>query len=370
MGNLELLADAADLAEADRESLRVALSASEQAAQLTEQLLAFARRQPLAPRDVDVRDLVQEWLKLMKRTLGPGVALQTLLEGGLDPIHVDPVQLQNAVLNLAINARDAMGGQGRLTIEAANRRLDAAWCRANAPGLAPGRYVRLSVADTGPGMADDVRERAFDPFFTTKGSGGGSGLGLAMVYGFAKQSEGHVSLYSEPGVGTTVALYLPAATAAAVSDDDEAVEEIPGGVERVLVVEDEPDVRNVVVRGLARLGYDVAAVGDAEAGAAALADDGLEVLVSDIGLPGGMNGLELARRARDQRGDLAVVLISGYAAGALAGGERVPAGAVVLQKPVHVAELAQAIRHALDAAREKPARHRRHDAPAARSRRH
>jgi signal transduction histidine kinase/CheY-like chemotaxis protein len=348
MGNLEMVADAAELGDDDRHSLEVALHASEQAARLTAQLLAFARRQPLAPRDLDVRDLMQDWLELLKHTLGPGVAVQTLVEGGLAPIHVDPTQLQNAVLNLALNARDAMGGQGRLTIEAADRTLEPGWCRAHAPGLAPGRYVRLSVADTGPGMPPEVRERAFDPFFTTKGGGDGSGLGLAMVYGFAKQSEGHVSLYSEPGLGTTVALYLPAAVAeVAANENAVAAESPPGGNERVLVVEDEAEVRTFLVRVLARLGYDVVAAVDAAAAADTLADPSLEVLVSDIGLPGGVNGLELARRALEERDDLAVVLISGYAAAALTAEQMAPARAVVMQKPLHIAELARAVREAL-----------------------
>ncbi len=350
LGNLEMLADAPGLDASDRKAIDLAVKACEQAAHLTAQLLAFARRQPLAPRPVDVQQLVRDWDAVLARALGPGIAVELDFAPKLPAALVDPVQLQNALLNLALNARDAMAGHGRLEVEVGAVDLDRAACEELAAEMEPGTFVRIEVRDDGSGMSPEVRERAFDPFFTTKSQGRGSGLGLAMVYGFARQSGGHVALRSTPGQGTSVVLYLPAAAMPAhaapqIVDGGALV----GGEERVLLVEDEPAVLAWLERALVQLGYHVESATDAAGALSVLQrDTPVDLLLTDVGLPGGVDGLALARTAARLRPGIRVLFASGNAAAALAEGATLPPESNFLQKPVHFTELAKAIRRSLD----------------------
>jgi PAS domain S-box-containing protein len=341
MGNLEMLEDR--LADPDDLAmLREAREAAQLGAELTGRLLAFGRRQPLRPKAVDLARAVPEAVALLRRTLGETVEVATVLAPDLPPVMVDPGQLQNALLNLAINARDAMPGGGRLTIETAPVDLgeDVA---ATHPGLKPGRYLMLAVADTGTGMPPEVRERAFEPFFTTKGPGAGSGLGLAMVYGFAKQSGGHVDLYSELGRGTVVKLYLPRVEAAGAEEraGRSPAAAWPGRGETVLVAEDEPAVRRVTAARLRDLGYRVLEAADGPSALSELERHAeVALLLTDMVMPGGMTGAARARRP-----GLAVVVASGYAAPENLA--ELPEGTAWLRKPYAAADLARTLRRAL-----------------------
>lgn len=345
LGNLEMLAESPGLDANDREAVTLATRASEQAAQLTAHLLAFARRQPLAPRPVDVSQLVQDWQAVLSRTLGPGIQIETAFEGDLPAAQVDPVQLQNALLNLALNARDAMKGEGRLRIGVRQRRGPLT---RNAQAE---HAIQIEVADTGRGMSIETKERAFDPFFTTKGQGQGSGLGLAMVYGFARQSGGHVLLDSVEGQGTTVTLLLPVAKEPARTASAGQTTRPPRGSERVLVVEDEPAVADWLHRALASLGYEVHVSNHANEALQKLQSlPSVDLMLTDIGLAGGPNGLDLATAAKGQHPKLRILFASGNAAAALAADARLPDNAHFLQKPIHLQDLAKAVRHCLDAA--------------------
>ncbi|MFH6784099.1 MULTISPECIES: ATP-binding protein [Methylobacterium] len=331
--------------------IEAALTSAHRAAALTHRLLAFARRQPLDPQAVDANALVASLEDLVRRTLGETVTLETRLGEGLWPTLCDANQLESAILNLAINARDAMPEGGRLTIETRNVELDAIFAAAHGD-VAPGPYIRLAVTDTGTGMPPEVVRRAFDPFFTTKPIGQGTGLGLSMIYGFARQSDGHAVIASEVGRGTTVALYLPrhdrpadadppAETAAA----SQAVPAPPvaGSGETVLVVEDEPAVRSLIVDVLRDLGYRALEAQDGPAGLAALRAPGrIDLLVTDVGLPG-LNGRQLADAAREHRPDLKVLFITGYAENAAMAGFLAP-GMQMITKPFPVDLLARRIR--------------------------
>lgn len=338
-GNLELLETRLRDPE-ELEILSEAQEASKLGAELTKRLLAFGRRQPLHPKPVEINALVERLAELLRRTLGEAAVVVTRLADGLPMILADPGQIENALLNLAINARDAMPGGGRLTIETSRAVIDQDYASAY-PDLLPGKFVTISVTDTGTGMSPEVRQRAFEPFFTTKGAGTGSGLGLSMVYGFVKQSGGHIQLYSEPGFGTTVRLYLPGDGPAAGVEDRPAepvARAVQGG--RILLVEDDKRVRRVSVRRLMELGYSVI---EAENGPQALhvleGGEPVDVLFTDIVMPGGMTGLDLARAAREKRSSLKVLLTSGYAEPA-ALREGMPAANVEwLGKPYSMAEL-------------------------------
>ncbi|MFW5680460.1 MAG: ATP-binding protein [Pseudomonadota bacterium] len=344
LGNLEMLQESPDLAAEDRGSVDLAVRASEQAAQLTAQLLAFARRQPLDPRPVDVQELVDAWRAVLERTLGPGIGIETHVAPDLIPAQVDPVQLQNALLNLALNARDAMDGKGVLRIEVRERQVGAG------SGIPAGRFVEIRVTDTGRGMTPEIRERAFDPFFTTKSQGRGSGLGLAMVYGFARQSGGHALLESTPGNGTTVTLLLPGARDAATSPARNASVRPAVGDETILLVEDNPDVGSWLRRALEGLGYTVIEAGEGTQALDLLRKNpNVALLLTDIGLPGDKNGLELAEAAIGARPGLRVLFASGNAAAALGAEAMLPPGARFLQKPIHLGDLARGVREALDA---------------------
>ena len=346
LGNLEILEG--DTPAERRDLVAAARDAAERGAELTRSLLAFSRRQMLRPRRVDVNRLVADMSQMLDRTLGESVALRTHTEPEVGPVLLDPHQLEAALLNLALNARDAMPEGGTLTVETRSLRLDEA--DAALPELAPGAYVVLSVSDTGQGMTAEVRARAFDPFFSTKPAGRGSGLGLSMVYGFVKQSGGHVRIYSEEGEGTTIRLYLPEARNEAEESEAATVpaERVRGGSETVLVVEDDPFVRDVAVRFLDGLGYAVREAGTPQEAFAVLEGEGVDVLFTDAVLPGESGGA-LARRALARWPHLKVLFASGYAANAVVHQGRVEPGVHLLSKPYTRAELAAVLRRVLEA---------------------
>ncbi|HEX5327049.1 MAG TPA: ATP-binding protein [Acetobacteraceae bacterium] len=358
LGNLERLQRRTR--DTDPQSARLAASAmrgADRAAILTHRLLAFSRRQPLAPRTLEANKLVAEMSELLSRTIGESIQMHTVLAGGLWLCFADANQLESALLNLAVNARDAMPGGGRLTIETANAHLDEAYARAASDDISPGHYVMIAVTDTGTGMPAEVLAKAFEPFFTTKDIGQGTGLGLSQVYGFVRQSGGHVKIYSEPGQGTTVKLYLPRLVAAErppVRSPER--ESIPSGdlSETILVVEDQDDVRALTGATLRDLGYDVIEAAD---GAAALRvikrGATVRLLFTDIGLPGGLNGRELADEARRRRPDLAVLFTTGYARNAIVHHGRLDPGVEFLGKPFSELELARKVRDVLDRTAER-----------------
>jgi signal transduction histidine kinase len=336
----------------------VAIASANRAAALTQRLLAFARRQPLDPRPVDVNTLIASMEDLLRRTLGPSIALHMALTEGLWPTLCDPNQLESAILNLAINARDAMTGNGhgaegnrggdddggRLTIETANAVLDQAYARAQGGEVKPGPYVMVAVSDTGTGMPPEEIERAFEPFFTTKPLGQGTGLGLSMLYGFIKQSNGHVRIYSEPGMGTTFRIYLPRGGGQTADDanwhDSAAPTERSGAGQRVLVVEDEPAVRMLITETLRELGYRSTEAVDGPAGLAIVQSKApIDLLITDVGLPG-LNGRQLADAARALRPDLQVLFITGFAGNAAVGNGVLEAGMEILTKPFSMDALA------------------------------
>jgi PAS domain S-box-containing protein len=328
-----------------------AMKGARRAAALTQRLLAFARRQPLAPKPIDANALVQGMSDLLHRSLGETVEIETVLGAGLWRVEADPGELENALLNLAVNARDAMPDGGRLTIETANAHIDEAYAAAHAEVL-PGRYVVLSVSDTGTGMDEATLRQAFEPFFTTKPVGQGTGLGLSQVYGFVKQSGGHVKIYSEPGHGTTVRLYLPRLVAAP-SDDPVVVEApLPEGhaQETILVLEDDEDVRRHSADSLRSLGYRVHEAGDGPSALRFLEQSGVQVdlLFTDVVLPAGLTGAEVARRARLLRPGLRVLFTTGYARNAVMHQGRLDSGVQLLTKPFTYADLASKVRDMLD----------------------
>jgi signal transduction histidine kinase/ActR/RegA family two-component response regulator len=325
------------------------LGAAQRGAELTQRLLAFARRQPLAPEATDANRLLTGLDGLLRRSLGEHIEIELVRAAGLWPALVDRPQLETAILNLAINARDAMPKGGRLTIETANAHIDRDY--ADALGdVAPGQYVMVAVADTGTGMPPDIAARAFEPFFTTKETGKGTGLGLSMVYGFAKQSGGHAKIYSELGKGTTVKLYLPRAAgdAGARADARTETRAAAAGSERILLVEDDESVRDFAERRLRSMGYAVTAAESAPAALARLERESFDLLFTDIVMPGGMHGPELAEAARRVQPGLKVLFTSGYAENAAIHHGHLPAGAGLLQKPYRLADLATKIRAALD----------------------
>ncbi len=352
-GNLEMIEDKLQPGPL-RDMLREAQDAAADGAKLTGQLLAFGRRQPLSPKQADLGRLVTGFSDLLRRTLGEDVRLSTVLSGSQFEALVDGSQLQNAILNVALNARDAMPRGGSLTIEVSRVRLDADYAKMY-PEVRSGNFVLISMTDTGTGMTEDVKKRAIEPFFTTKEVGSGTGLGLSMVYGFVKQSGGHLQIYSEAGRGTTVRIYLPALKSAGRGDADAAEERreqpLPRGDEQVLVVEDDSRVRKVAVARLKEMGYSVLEADNGRRALEMLADNpGVSLLFSDIVMPGGMTGDEVAREARLRRPDLAVLFTSGYSEPALASTDVIP-GALWLRKPYTARELASKLRELLDPAR-------------------
>jgi PAS domain S-box-containing protein len=357
MGNLEFLrpllgGDRAALGHLDT-AVRAALRSSE----LTHRLLAFSRRQPMAPVSTDVNRLVADCRVLLQRTLGAEIGIETYMSENAWPALVDPSQLENALLNLAINARDAMPGGGKLTIESANMTFDDNHSARN-PEVAPGPHVMISVSDTGAGIAPDALRRVFEPFYTTKPQGEGTGLGLSMVYGFAKQSGGHVSIYSELGHGTTVRLFLPrAAGASPEADAPEAPSgEILTGTETILVVEDDEDVADFVAAALESLGYTVVPASDGPSALRCLRErDRVDLLLTDVVLPNGMNGREIAEKVREIVPDIRTVFMSGYAESIIVHQGRLEEGLDFLPKPFARDALARKVRASLDSRPARPA---------------
>jgi len=342
--------------DTDPERTRTYLDNAEEgarrAAQLTARLLAFSRQQPLAPEPTDINKLVGETSELIRRTIGEQIRLETVLAGGLWRAHVDRSQLENAILNLAVNARDAMPETGKITLETANTHLDEEYARSHTE-VKPGQYVVICVTDTGSGMPPDVIARAFDPFFTTKQVGKGTGLGLSQVFGFVKQSGGHIKIYSEEGVGTTVKLYLSRWFGAEGEDAARAAPrtEIPraNGDEIVLVVEDEQRVRHLTVDTLRELGYTVVQANDGEQALEQLrVQPRIDLLFTDIVMPG-INGRELADRARELRPGLRVLFTTGYTRNAVVHNGMLDPGVALLGKPFNMRELAVRVRGILDA---------------------
>ncbi len=318
-----------------------AQGASRRAAALTHRLLAFSRRQTLDPRPTDVNALLLGMTELIQRTVGPSITLETLGTAEPWPVQVDSSQLENALLNLCINARDAMPDGGRITIQTANRWMDREVARTH--DLTEGQYLALSVTDTGFGMAPDVIAKAFDPFFTTKPIGHGTGLGLSMIYGFAKQSGGQARIHSKVGVGTTLTIYLPRYFGAVDAEREElysnAVELSELG-ETILVVDDEPTIRMLLVDALSERGYSVIEAADSVAGLKMLRSDvHIDLLISDVGLPGGMNGRQMADAGRELRPGLKTLFITGYAANAAVGNGQLQPGMQVITKPFSVDSL-------------------------------
>lgn len=330
--------------------VNVALSSVNRAAALTHRLLAFSRRQTLDPKATDVNRLVSGMEELIRRTIGPSIELEVIGAGGAWTILVDSPQLENALLNLCINARDAMPDGGRLTIETANKWLDDQW--ASERDLPAGQYVSLCVSDTGTGMTPEVIARAFDPFFTTKPLGEGTGLGLSMVYGFARQSGGQIRIYSEVGAGTTMCIYLPRFHADTIERKESSAPEIVhanGTGEVVLVVDDEVAIRKVIVEVLNDAGY---ATIEADNGADALkvlqSSTRIDLLITDVGLPGGLNGRQVADAGRVIRSDLKVLFITGYAENAVFGNGLLEPGMQLLTKPFTMETLSRRIRESLE----------------------
>lgn len=318
-------------------------------AALTQRLLAFARQQPLNPVGVDVNELARGIEDLLDRTIGEDIEIVMALGANLPPALADAAQIEAALLNLVVNSRDAMPDGGRLVIETASVFLDTDYARRERE-LKAGAYVMLAVTDTGSGMTADVLKRVFEPFFTTKEVGKGSGLGLSMVFGFAKQSGGHLKIYSEAGLGTTVKLYLPEAPVGAVAGlSYPPPDAVPTGKETILVVEDDPDVRAFATMTLRGLGYAVYDAGDAVEALAMLAGpDRVDLLFTDVVLPMGMNGSQLAAEARRRRPGLHVLFASGYTSNAIIHQGRLDEGVQLLSKPYRKADLAREVRKALD----------------------
>jgi PAS domain S-box-containing protein len=335
-------------------AISAAMRGAQRAATLTQRLLAFSRRQPLSPKALDVNRFITAAADFLHRSLGETVEVETVGGAGVWPVEADPSQLEAALLNLAVNARDAMPQGGKLTIETSNAYLDRDYCRAN-PEVSPGQYVLIAVTDTGAGMSREVAGRAFEPFFTTKDVGQGTGLGLSQVYGFVKQSGGHIKIYTEVNEGTTIKLYLPRMLRETEIHDDmerpeRSAEALPD--ETILIVEDDPDVRGYLVQALRDLDYRVMSAPDAGAALALVNDDErrIDLLLTDVVLPG-MNGRELANRMLDLRPELKVLFMTGYSRNAIVHQGRLDRGVELVQKPVTQAELGGRIRDILDAAR-------------------
>ena len=355
IGNLEILqrnlAEAPPPLERLKRSVDNAIRGSRRAEFLTQRLLAFSRQTPLDPRPIDIGRLVAGLSDMLRRTLGEQVTVETVLGGGLWHASVDPNQLEVAIINLAVNARDAMPQSGKLTLETANVYLDDKYA-ASQVEVVPGQYVMVAVSDNGSGMSPDVQAKAFDPFFTTKDVGHGTGLGLSQVYGFAKQSRGHVKIYSEVGVGTTIKLYFPRIHSSQSHEENEDTELLArsSATETVLVVEDDADVRTFSCETLRELGYNII---EADTGRTALAildsNPNVRVLFTDVGLPGGMNGRQLADEARRRRPNLKVLFTTGYARNAIVHDGRLDPGVELITKPFTQAALSSKLRDIIDA---------------------
>lgn len=351
MGNVETMQRRLPPDHEFQRLIAAALRGAFRGAELTQRLLVFARRQPLAPEVVSPNKLVTGMSDLLRRALGESVAIETVLAGGLWNIFADANQLENALINLAVNARDAMPNGGKLTIETANCYLDDTYCSMHGD-LSPGQYVGLFVTDAGSGMLEEVVEKAFEPFFTTKGIGQGTGLGLSQVYGFVRQSGGHVKIYSEVGQGTCVKLYLPRHHGVGAFLEPSSEPRNPPRArqgETVLVVEDDPDVRTYTVEMVSDLGYRVVSAADGLSALQVLdAHPELRLLFTDVGLPGGMNGRQLADKAILRRPGIRVLFTTGYARNAIVHHGRLDPGVEVIFKPFTYSDLAAKLRKAFE----------------------
>ena len=349
IGNLEGLQR--QLAEADakvRRRVDNAMHGAQRAATLTKRLLAFSRQQPLTPAPIDVNRLMNGLSDFLRRALGEEISLEVVGSGGVWPVEADAAELESVLVNLAVNARDAMPDGGKLTVEAGNSYLDDAYCRRHAD-VRPGQYVQISVTDTGSGMSQEVLQRAFEPFYTTKQAGQGTGLGLSQVYGFVKQSGGHVKIYSEVGEGSTIKIYLPRfhGEASAQEPSIPLSEQAQTG-ECVLVVEDDADVRAYVVDTLGGLGYDVLEAKSGEDALRLMAEyKGIGLLLTDVVMPG-MNGRKLAEAARQRRPDLKILYMTGYSRNAIVHQGRLDPGVDLIQKPLSSEQLSVMVRKVLD----------------------
>lgn len=346
-GNLQLLSkDIAGSPQAERR-VKNALAGVSRGAKLASQLLAFGRRSPLAPKVINLGRLIKDMDDLLRRTLGEDIEIETIVGGGLWNTLVDPHQIENAILNLAINARDAMPFGGQLTIETSNASLDDAYVLQH-EDLKSGQYVLVAVTDNGSGIPNDVLESVFEPFFSTKREGKGTGLGLSMVHGLVKQSGGHIKIYSEAGEGTTVKFYLPRAMAEVDIVVEDPATPVSGGTETVLVVEDDDDVRETAVGLLTELGYRVLKARDAQS-ALVIVDSGIpiDLIFTDVVMPGPVRSPELARKAKERLPDVAVLFTSGYTENAIVHHGRLDPGVELLSKPYAREALARKVRHVL-----------------------
>ena len=333
--------------ERGRSYLRNALSATNRGTQLAAQLLAFGRRQPLEPRVINLERLIHDMDGMLQRSIGEGIEVEIVVEDGLWNTLADPTNVETALLNLAINARDAMDGNGKLTIALGNVELDDDYS-GRAFDVAPGQYVALAVTDTGSGIPADIIDKVFDPFFSTKPEGKGTGLGLSMVYGFAKQSGGNAKIHSEPGMGTTVRLYLPRAVAEEQATE-KAVEPITGGGETILVVEDDDAVRETSAELLRDLGYRVLIARDGDSAIASLTHHpNIDLVFTDVVMPGAIKSTELAERVKANWPRTAVLFNSGYAENSIVHGGRLDQGINFLSKPYSREQLARKMRQVLD----------------------
>ncbi|WP_050468889.1 hybrid sensor histidine kinase/response regulator [Herbaspirillum chlorophenolicum] len=346
-GNLQLLQSDATLEEKSRQRVKIAIDAVDRGAKLSSQLLAFARRQPLQPRSINLRRVLHNMDDLLHRAVGETVEISTAVASDLWNTMLDPNQVENLIINTAINARDAMPNGGRLTMQIGNVQLSDPYFLSQAD-LAPGDYVELSISDNGAGMSPEVRERAFEPFFTTKKEGEGTGLGLSMAYGFVKQSKGHISIQSEAGRGTTIRIYFPRSREDESALDDGREMEVRGGDETILVVEDDPSLQLTVTDTLSSLGYRVLKADNGER-ALAIVRSGvpIDMLFTDVVMPGGVPATELARQTRQLLPGIEILFTSGYPRDAIMHEGRLDAGVELLSKPYRISQLAQRIRYML-----------------------
>jgi two-component system NtrC family sensor kinase len=354
IGNLDLALRRIEGQDRIRGWLGNCRQAADRAASLVQRLLAFSRQHPLEVKSVDINRLVQNMSELLGRTIGETVAIETVLAGGLWSAAIDPNQLENAIVNLAVNGRDAMADGGRLTIETANCHLDEHYIEQAGTDIAPGQYVMVAVSDSGTGMTREVMNRAFEPFFTTKPAGVGTGLGLSQVYGFAKQSGGHIRIYSEIGQGTTIKLYFPRFTGADIPVWSARVPAPPvmrtEGSETVLVVEDDAQVNRLAVEALQECGYRVLSAADGPS-AVRMLDDAppIDLLLTDVVLPNGMNGRELTEAVLRRRPAVKVLFMTGYTRNAIIHHGRLDPDIDLLTKPFTADALTRKIRRILDA---------------------
>lgn len=349
-GNLQLLTKQVSGNDKAIQQLENALTATMRGASLASQLLSFGRRQPLSPKVVNLGRLIRDMDHLIRRSIGEAIEIDTMVAGGLWNTLVDPTNVETALLNLAINARDAMQGQGKLTIEIGNAFLDDDYARKTSD-VSAGQYVLLAVTDTGGGIPTDILEKVFDPFFTTKPEGKGTGLGLSMVYGFVKQSGGHIKIYSEVGSGTTVKIYLPRS----LNDEDvmtATATTTVGGSETILVVEDDEAVRDTAVALLTDLGYKVLKARDAASGLVIVESGiGFDLLFTDVVMPGRMKSTELARKVKERSPGIGVLFTSGYTENSIVHDGRLDAGVQFLNKPYTRDQLARKVRQVIDTAK-------------------